>query len=69
MQATHKPFAFEIREDIAHMKTKLGLVLKYFTGGAEKEHAVNNFTKPPLPIDEIYYEKDSYAMNEHTGHF
>ena len=49
---------------MAQMRTKLGLVLKHVTMGAEKVNAVNYFTKPPPPVDEFYNEKDSYAVNE-----
>ena len=32
--------------------------------GAEKVNALNYLAKPPPPIDECYYEEDSYAVNE-----
>ena len=57
MQSTHNPATDDIREEMAHMRTELGLVLKHVTGSAEK-------VKPPPPIDECYYEEDSYAVNE-----
>ena len=52
VQATHNPAADEIREEMAQMRTELGLVLKYVSGGAEKVNAVNYFTKPPPPTDD-----------------
>ena len=41
VQSTHNPSIDEIREETDQMRTKLGLVLKHFTGGAEKINAVN----------------------------
>ena len=38
-------------------------------GGAENINAVNYLGKPPPPIDECYYEEDSYAVNEQMGGF
>ena len=49
---------------MTQMKTELRLVLKHVTGGAGKVNAVNYLIKPPLPMDDYYYEKDSYAVNE-----
>ena len=40
MQSTHNPAIDEIREEMAQMRTELGLVRKYITGGAEKINAV-----------------------------
>ena len=45
------------------MRTELGLVLQHVTRGAKKVNAVNYLTKPPPPVDEFYYEEDSYAVN------
>ena len=69
MQSTHNPAIDEIREDMAYMRTELGLVLKHVTGGAEKINAVNYLAKPPPPNDEFYYAEDTYAVNEQTGGF
>ena len=69
MQSTHNPATDDIREEMAHIRTELGLVLKHVTGGAEKINAVNYLAKPPPPIDECYYEEDSYAVNEQMGGF
>ena len=54
---------------MAKMRTKLGLVLKHVTGGAEKINTVNYFAKPPPPNDECYYAEDTYAVNEQPGGF
>ena len=64
VQSTHNPATHDIREEMAQMRTELGLVLKHVPGGAKKINAVNYLAKPPPPIDECYYEKDSYAVNE-----
>ena len=69
MQSTHNPATDEIREEMAQIKTDIGLVLKHITGGAEKINVVNYLSKPPPPNDEWYYEKNSYAVNEQTGGF
>ena len=69
MQSTHNPATYEIHEEMAQMRTELGLVLKHVTGGAEKINAVNYLSKPPPQNDECYYEEDSYAVNEHMGGF
>ena len=47
MQSTHNPAIDEIREEMAQMRTELGLVLKYITKGAEKINAINYLPKPP----------------------
>ena len=69
MQSTHNPAIDEIREEMAQMRTDLGLVLKHITGGAEKINAVNYLPKPPPPNDECYYAEDSYALNKQTRGF
>ena len=69
MQSTHNPATDEIREEMAQMKTDLGLVKKTCHWGAEKINAVNYLSKPPPPNDECYYEEDSYAVNEQMGGF
>ena len=51
------------------MKTELGLVLKHVSGGAEKVYAVNYLSKPPLLVDEYYYDEDAYVVNDQTGRF
>ena len=55
VQSTHNPATDEIREEMAQMRTKLGLELKHVTGGAKKINAVNYLAKPPPPNDECYY--------------
>ena len=69
VQSTHNPATDDIREEMAEMRTELGLVLKHVTGGAEKINAVNYLAKPPPPNDECYYAEDTYAVNEKTGGF
>ena len=64
----HNPATDEIREDMAQMKTELGLVLKHITRGEEKINAVNYLSKPPPPNDECY-EENFYAVNEQTRSF
>ena len=65
----HNPATYDIREEMAKMRTELGLVLKHVNGGAEKINAVNYLAKPPPPNDECYYVEDSYAVNKQTGGF
>ena len=67
MQSTHNPATDENREEMAQMRTDLGLVLKHVTRGAEKINAVNYLSKPPPQNDECYYQEDSYAVNKQTG--
>ena len=69
VQSTHNPATDEIREEIAQMRTELGLVLKHVTGGAEKINAVNYLGKPPPPNNDFYYVEGTYAVNEQTGDF
>ena len=69
VQSTHNPAIDDIREEMAQMRTDLGLVLKHITGGAEKINAVNYLPKPPPPNDERYYVEDSYSVNEQTEGF
>ena len=69
MQSTHNPATDDIREEMAQMRTELGLVLKHVTRGAEKRNVVNYLSKPPPPNDECYYAEDSYAVNEQTRGF
>ena len=44
VQATNNLTLDEMREELAHMRTKLGLVLKHVRGGAEKVNVVNNIS-------------------------
>ena len=69
VQSTHNPATDEIREEMAQMRTELGLLLKHVTGGAKMINAVNYLSKPPPPNDEYYYDDDSYVVNENTGGF
>ena len=62
MQSIHNPATDDIREEIAQMRTELGLVLKHITKGEEKINAVNYLSKPPPPNDECYYAEDTYAV-------
>ena len=52
VQSAHNPATYKIREEMTQMRTKLGLVLKHITVGAEKINAVNYLSKPPPPNDE-----------------
>ena len=69
MQSAHNPATEEICEEMAQMRTELGLVLKNFIGVAEKVNAVNYLSKQPPPSDKYYHEEDSYALNEQMGFF
>ena len=68
VQTTHNPGIDEIREEMAQIRTELGLVLKHVIGGAEKINAVNYLAKPPPPNAECYYAEDTYAVNKQTGY-
>lgn len=46
------------------MTTKMGLVLKRVSGGAEKVNVVNYLTKTLQPTEKNYYEEDVYTMND-----
>ena len=69
VQSTPNPTIDEIHEEMAQMRTDLGLVLKHVTGCAEKISAVNDMSKPPPQNDECYYVEDPYAVNKQTGSF
>ena len=69
VQSTHNPATDEICEEMAQMRTRLGLVLEHVTRGAKKINVFNYLSKPPQPNVECYYEEDSYAVNEQTGGF
>ena len=69
MQSTHNPSTDEIREEMAQMRTELGLVLKHITRGAEKINAVNYLSTPPPPNEECCYMENSYVVNEQIGGF
>ena len=69
VQSTHNPATDVLREEMAHMRTDLGLVLKHITRGAEKINVVNYLYKSPPPNDECYYAEDFCAVNEPTGGF
>lgn len=45
------------------------MVYKHLSGGAKKLNVVKYFTKPPAPINEYYYEVDTYAVKDYTGGF
>ena len=69
VQSTHNPATDQICEEMAQIRTDVGLVLKHIIGGEDKINPVNYLSKPPPPNDECYYAEDSYTVNNKTGGF
>ena len=66
VQTTNNPIADEMREELAKMRTELGLVLKHVSIHADYVNAVNYLTKQPLVYD-YYYDEDAYTVNDRWG--
>ncbi|XP_015081415.1 uncharacterized protein LOC107025061 [Solanum pennellii] len=68
VQATHKPVADEIYEEMDQMRIDLGLALKHGTRGAKKSTTVNTPNPDILPNNTIQNPKsDGYCMAVTTG--
>ena len=69
VHSTNNQPADEILEEIAQMRTELGLVLKHMSGGVEKVNIVNYLTRNPPPLEKYYYEEEAYVVNDYMGSF
>ena len=63
VQTINNPIADEMREELAKMRTDLGLVWKHVSIRADYVNAVNDLTKQPLVYD-YYYNEDAYLVND-----
>lgn len=53
-----------MRKDMAYLRMKMGLVLKYVRRDIEKVNFLNYFTRTPPRAEKCYYEEDAYVVND-----
>lgn len=46
------------------MSTEIGLVLKYVSRSTKNINVVNYLIKNPPPVEECYYAKETYVVND-----
>ena len=54
---------------MVQIRNVLGLVIKHVSGGSEMVYAVYNVTGNPPPLEEYYFNEESYDVNDKTGGF
>lgn len=64
MKPTTNRSTNNMRKDMAYLRMKMGLVLKYVRRDIEKVNFLNYFTRTPPRAEKCYYEEDAYVVND-----